>query len=248
LITRAGEQSAAFARALLGRGAEPILAPTILIRFAQETRAADEAIERLASYAWLVFTSQNGVDAFCARLAARNADARRIGATQVAAIGDRTAERLRRFGVIPDLVPERFVAEHLAAEIVARSSAGEHVLLYRAQEARDVLPQMLEAAGLHVTIVSAYGTAIPADASFAQKVARADAITFTSASTVRGFVALLGEGISPAQAAGGKCIACIGPITAGAATQAGLHVDVVADVSTTADLLDSLERYYAEQQ
>ena len=98
LITRAGTQSAAFARALLARGAEPITAPAIAIEAIEDTRAVDDALAALASYSWIVFTSQNGVDAFFTRLAAQGSDARRIGSTKVAAIGDRTAERLRRNG------------------------------------------------------------------------------------------------------------------------------------------------------
>jgi uroporphyrinogen III methyltransferase/synthase len=245
LITRAGEQSGEFARALLARGAQPVLAPTIAIVPVDDTSAAERAFQDLTSYSWLVFTSQNGVDAFFAQLAAGKRDARSIGSAKVAAIGERTAARLRTWGVIADLVPAEFISEEIAREVIARSSAGDRVLLYRAQEARDVLPQMLQEAGLTVTIVAAYTTVIPPDAHFARKVSEADVLTFTSASTVRGFVALLDDRIAPSQAASGKCIACIGPITASAAAQAGLNVDVVAPVHTTAGLLDALEIHYA---
>jgi uroporphyrinogen III methyltransferase/synthase len=244
LITRAGEQSGEFARALLARGAQPVLAPVIAIAPVDDTSAAERAFQELSSYAWLIFTSQNGVDAFFTRLAARQDDARSIGGVKVAAIGERTAARLRTYGVIADLVPAEFISEEIAREVIARSSAGDRMLLYRAQEARDVLPQMLQDAGLDVTIVAAYTTVIPPDADFASKVSEADVLTFTSASTVRGFVTLLGD-IAASQAASGKCVACIGPITANAAAQAGINVDVVAPVHTTAGLLDALEIHYA---
>ena len=247
LITRAGTQSAAFSRALLARGAEPILAPAIAIEAIEDTRAVDDAIADLSKYAWVAFTSRNGIDAFFARLAAQGADARRIGSTKVAAIGDRTAECLRSNGVIADLVPPAFEGEEIARALVARAAPGERVLLFRAQEARDVLPRMLEDAGLRVDDVAAYRTVVPKDKDFAQKVGRADVLTFTSASTVRGFVQLLGEGATPARAASGKCVACIGPITANAAAQAGLTVDVVAQVFTTEGLLDALESCFALQ-
>jgi uroporphyrinogen III methyltransferase/synthase len=244
LITRAGEQSGEFARALLARGAQPVLAPVIAIAPVDDTSAAERAFQELSSYAWLIFTSQNGVDAFFTRLAARQDDARSIGGVKVAAIGERTAARLRTYGVIADLVPAEFISEEIAREVIARSSAGDRMLLYRAQEARDVLPRMLQDAGLDVTIVAAYTTVIPPDADFASKVSEADVLTFTSASTVRGFVTLLGD-IAASQAASGKCVACIGPITANAAAQAGINVDVVAPVHTTAGLLDALEIHYA---
>jgi uroporphyrinogen III methyltransferase/synthase len=245
LITRAGEQSGEFARALLARGAQPVLAPVISIVPVADTSASEQAFRELASYAWLIFTSQNAVDAFFARLAAKKGDARSIGTAKVAAIGERTAARLDTLGVIADLVPAEFISEEIAREVIARSRAGDRVLLYRAQEARDVLPQMLQDAGLAVTIVPSYTTVIPPDAHFALRVSEADVLTFTSASTVRGFVALLGDRVAPSEAASGKCIACIGPITASAAAQAGLKVDVVAPVHTTAGLLDALEVYYA---
>jgi uroporphyrinogen III methyltransferase/synthase len=244
LITRAGEQSTEFARALLARGAQPIFAPTIAIVPVDDTSDADRAIDDLASFAWLISTSQNGVDAFFSRLAAKGADARAIGATKVAAIGERTAARLRTHGVIANLVAAEFISEEIAPEVIARSVPGDRVLLYRAQEARDALPRMLHDAGLIVTIVPAYCTVVPTDAEFAQKVAEADVLTFTSASTVRGFVALLGDIPAP-HAASGKCVACIGPITANAAAQAGLNVDLVAPVHTTVGLLDALEIHYA---
>ncbi|MGA8384742.1 MAG: uroporphyrinogen-III C-methyltransferase [Candidatus Cybelea sp.] len=244
LITRAGEQSGEFARALLARGAQPVLAPVIAIAPVDDTSAAERAFQDLSSYAWLIFTSQNGVDAFFRRLAARQGDARSIGRVKLAAIGERTAARLRTYGVIADLVPAEFISEEIAREVNARGSAGDRILLYRAQEARDVLPQMLQDAGLDVTIVAAYTTVIPPDAHFASKVSEADVLTFTSASTVRGFVALLRD-VAASRAASGKCVACIGPITANAAAQAGLNVDVVAPVHTTAGLLDALEIYYA---
>lgn len=247
VITRTGEQSEAFARALLGRGAEPVFAPTIAIQPPDDSTAAENAIDALASFAWLVFTSQNGVTAFFARLSARNADARSIGRAKVAAIGDRTAERLRRYGVRADVVPDRFIGEEVARSVIERSHPGDRVLVYRAQEARDVLVRMLEEAELAVTVVPAYKTIVPSDSEFEGKVACADVLTFTSASTVRGFSALLGGDGAASAAAAGKCVACIGPITANAASAAGLHVDVVASRFTIAGLLDALDAFFVSR-
>jgi uroporphyrinogen III methyltransferase / synthase len=245
LVTRAGEHSGTFARDLLARGALPILAPTIAIEPPDDFRAADTALDSLASFAWLVFTSQNGVDAFFAQLAARDADARAIGSVKVAAIGERTAERLRAHGVRADLVPGEFVGEAIARAIAERSARADRVLIYRAQEARDVLPRMLEEAGRQLTIVPAYKTVVPNDPDFAAKARAADVLTFTSASTVRGFSTLLGGDAAAARCALGKCVACIGPITAQAARDAGLAVDTIARRSTAAALLEALETYFA---
>ncbi len=244
-ITRAGEQSESFARALLERGAEPVRAPAIAIARPDDSKPGEDAIDALGSFDWVVFTSQNGVDAFFGRLAARSADARALRDAKVAAIGERTAERLRAHGIVADAVPETFVAEAVARAVIDGSRPGARVLIYRAQEARDVLPRTLEEAGLSVTIAPAYKTVVPSDPDFARKIASADVLTFTSASTVRGFCELLGGETAAAELACGKCVACIGPITARAAADAGLSVDVVAQRFTTGGLLDALDRYFA---
>lgn len=245
LVTRTGEQSETFARALRRRGAEPILAPTIALEAPDDPTSAERALDALDSFDWLVFTSQNGVDAFFERLASRNADARALGTARVAAIGERTADRLRSYGISADVVPPVFVAEEVARAVIERSRAADRVLVFRAQDARDVLPRMLEDANLSVTVVAAYKTVVPNDPEFAAKVARADVLTFSSASTVKGFAALLGSGSAAVEAARGKLVACIGPITANAATELGLIVDVVAKRYTTEGLLAALDAKFA---
>ncbi len=243
LITRPAQQAHEFARALHARGVEPILASTIAIVPPDAPLLAHRAIDELASYTWIVFTSQNGVDAFFDRLDGLGADARYLGAVKVAAIGSRTAERLRERGVRADLVPEAFVSEEIARALIEATREGDRLLIYRAQEARDVLPRMLEEADRKPHVVAAYKTIVDVDPQFAQKVARSDVLTFTSASTVRGYVELLGGAQAARDAARNKLIACIGPVTAEAAEEYGLHVDVVAGVFTTEGLLDALEAH-----
>jgi uroporphyrinogen III methyltransferase / synthase len=245
LITRPAHQAEEFARALYARGVEPILASTILIAPPDHPSAASDAIDRLASFGWVVFTSQNGVDAFFERLASLETDARYLGRTRVAAIGTKTARRLLENGVRADLVPSAFVSEEVALALIAATRERDEILIYRAQEARDVLPQMLEEAGRRATVVAAYKTLFEADPDFAEKVERADVLTFTSASTVRGFSELLGGNARAAEAAYGKLVACIGPVTAARAREIGLTVGVVADVYTTDGLLDAIEAHLA---
>jgi uroporphyrinogen III methyltransferase / synthase len=245
LITRPPHQAQAFANALYARGAEPILAPAISIEPPDDPHPSHHAIDDLASYAWIVFSSQNAVDAFFDRVNSLDADARYIGHTKVAAIGTRTAQRLRENGVRADLVPAEFVSEEIGRALIEAAAGGDRVLVYRAQDARDVLPEMLEDAGLHVTVAAAYKTQFVRDAEFAQKVARADALTFASASAVQGFVEALGGDAAAVEASRGKAIACIGPITADAARECGLTVDVIADVFTAVGLLDALEAHFA---
>lgn len=239
LITRAGEQSESFASALRALGARPLVAPTIAIAPLGDLSVLDDAIERIATFQWLVFTSQNAVDAFMPRLAARDAN---TAAVRVAAIGAQTAKRLREHGARVSLTAEQYVSEALARELVDRASPGERILIVRALDGREALPIALEAAGLQVTCVPAYRTVLARDPSFGDKVRVVDTVTFTSASTVRGFVSLL-SGDAGALVRG-KCVACIGPVTAQAARQFGVHVDVTAAPHTVDGLVDALRTHY----
>lgn len=239
LITRAVEQSESFASVLRAHGAQPIVAPTIAIRALDDLSALDDAIARLADFSWLVFTSQNAVDIVMPRLRSRNA---RLGALRIAAIGRATANRLNEHGATVTLTAKQHVSEALASELVRLLSRGQRVLLVRALEGRDVLPNALDDAGILVTAVPAYRTMVVRDPMFAAKVCDADTVTFTSASTVRAFSTLLhgraGESVE------GKCVACIGPVTAEAARRVGLPVDVTAAQHTVAGLVDALRAHY----
>ncbi len=245
LITRAAAQGTEFARCVAGRGGEAILAPTIVIGPPDDEIGARRTVEELRQYRWIVFTSRNGVDTFFAQLAALQADARRLADIKVAAIGSATAERLAHYGIRADVVPRQFIGEELARALIGAANAGDRVLIYRAQEARDALPNMLTAGGLHPTVVGAYKTTTAADPHFAEKLERADAVIFTSSSTVAGFCTLLGGDVRAAAALGGKIVACIGPITAQTARNRGLPVAVVADTFTASGVLDALESHFA---
>jgi uroporphyrinogen III methyltransferase/synthase len=245
LITRPAHHATEFAQALQARGAEPIVAPTIAIEPPDDAIAAHRAIDQLGSFAWIVFTSRNGVDAFFDRLHSLDADARYLGPIKIAAIGSATARALRRNGVRPDVLPGEYIGEEIARAVIESARPNDRVLVFRAQEARDVLPQMLTDAGLETTVVAAYKTVVAGDREFASKVARAGVVTFTSPSTVHGFATLLGGDVHAIEAARDKVVACIGPITADAARKTGLHVDIVADEFTAGGLLDALESHFA---
>ncbi|MDH2910078.1 MAG: uroporphyrinogen-III C-methyltransferase [Candidatus Eremiobacteraeota bacterium] len=243
LLTRPAEQGEEFAARALARGIEPILAPTIEIEPPDDPTAANDAVESLESYAWVLFTSRNGIDACFARLHALGRDARAFGHARVAAIGAKSAQRLAEYGVRADLVPKRYVAEELAIELLHRARPASRILLYRAQEGRDVLPTLLAAEGLQVDDVAAYRTRFARDPQFAEKAARAELVAFTSASTVRGYVEQFSDATAALESARGKSIGAIGPIAAEAARALGFHVDLVADIATTDALLDAFETY-----
>ena len=238
LVTRPAVQADDFSARLWELGAEPIIAPTIAIGAPDDVAAAHAAVDRVRDYAWVVFTSRNGVDAFFDRLSERGRDARAFGDAKVAAIGPKTAEALAKHGLRVDFMPDSFVNEAVADGLLERTKPGDRVLLFRAQEARDVVPEALRAAGRTLDDVAAYKTHTVLDADFAEKVAQADIVTFTSSSTVTGFI----ENVADARAAlASKLVACIGPITASTAREAGLHVDVIADSFTVDGLVDALQ-------
>jgi uroporphyrinogen-III synthase len=191
------------------------------------------AAARLHEYAWVVLTSANGADRLCRELR----DARAFGAARVAAIGPGTAAVLRKWGIAADLVPERFVAEAL---LEALPSGNGSVLLARAAVARDVLPDGLRDKGWTVDVVEAYRTERAPVTNELRDLARtADAVTFTSSSTVTNYLDAVGHDAVP------PVVACIGPITAATARESGLHVDVEAAEHTVDGLVDALVAHFS---
>jgi uroporphyrinogen III methyltransferase/synthase len=237
LVTRPAHQAAEFAQRLWEAGAEPILAPTIAIGPPDDRDAARDAVARIRDYAWAVFTSRNGVDAFFDRLGELGRDARALGEVRVAAIGPATAAALSARGVRADFIPATFVNEAVADGLLARTAPRDRVLVFRAQEARDVLPETLRAAGRAVDVVAAYATRFVEDPDLAEKAERADVVTFTSSSTVAGFLHAVPHG---ARLLTTKTVAAIGPITAETLQTSGIRVDVIADAFTVDGLLLAL--------
>ncbi|HET9095662.1 MAG TPA: uroporphyrinogen-III synthase, partial [Candidatus Baltobacteraceae bacterium] len=240
-VTRPAHQSAEFAQILHEAGAQAVLAPTIQLTAPSDPAAAEQAVARAARYAWIVFTSANGVRVFFDTLRGRREDARTFGAAKIAAIGIKTSQALLQRCVYADLVPQSYIAEDLGQALIAASKPGDKILIYRAEEARDVLPARLRAEGRSADVISAYKTVYTEDPDFAAKVASCEILTFTSASTVRGFVHNLHGAAAAARAARGKVIACIGPITADEARTSGLDVSVTADEFTADGLLAALQ-------
>jgi uroporphyrinogen III methyltransferase/synthase len=232
VVTRAREQASSLATRLEALGAQVVQLPTIEIADPSDGGAAlARAAAEVRTYDWVVFTSANAVERFVGRLR----DGRAFGQAQLAAIGPGTADALRRRNLEPDLVPARAVGEALVAAFPAPPAGGGRVLLPRAAAARDVVPDGLTAAGWTVDVVEAYRT-VPAVPS-AQAIARAtvaDAITFTSASTVARFLEAAGREALP------RLVVCIGPITAQAARDAGVDVDVVAEEHSIDGLVAAL--------
>jgi len=236
LLTRPAERADPLARALRARGSKPLAAPTIRIVGAASAAMRREA-EHLADerFDWLILTSAATVDA----LRGSGLSARDVRA-KVAVIGDATAEALTRWTRRPpDLQPRTFTTEALARAFPRGSG---RVFLPRADVAPEGLEDALRTKGWKVKRLTAYRTvparSLPTAARAALRAGTVDAITFTSASTVRGFVTALGTNVVK----GSPKVVCIGPVTSREARARGLPVHAVARPHTMEGLIRALER------
>ncbi len=247
VVTRPREQAGELARTLEDAGAEVVSFPTIALAPPADPAPLDRAAAAAAGYDWIVFTSANGVRAFFARFAAQGRDVRELARARLAAIGPETAAELDRRMLRPAVVPREYRAEGLLDALAGEDLRGRRILLPRAAGARPVLPDTLAARGATVDEVIAYRAVPPPDADVpglraALAAGSIDALTFTSSSTVRHFVELVGQGRVAALER--VVVACIGPVTAETARDAGLQVHVCPRDYTAAALAAALVDHF----
>ena len=246
VVTRAREQASRLAEGLLERGAEVFEAPSIKIK-ALPLRAA--AIKKIRAARWLIVTSSNGAELLSHGLLKAGLDMRALSGVRIAAIGASTEASLRGLGIKADLVPESFVAESLSRALIKREGKklkGASIVLARAQEGRELLKGLLEAAGARVSDVALYKTLPDSSQATALDKAvldgRLDWVTFTSSSTVKLFEGQLSP-MGRARARQRMLALCMGPITAATAMEAGYHVALVSQRATIPDFLSAIEAY-----
>jgi uroporphyrinogen III methyltransferase/synthase len=246
LVTRAGPQAQPLTRQLELAGAQVVVLPTIEIQPPEDFIAFDAAVAKIATYDWVIFTSVNSVAPFLDRLRRAGKNSSCLVSLQVGAIGPETAKRLDAAGVHPTLLPTRYQAEGILDALTPDSIKGRRVLIPRAAEAREVLPQTLRDWGAIVDVVVAYRTTLPnVDVAPIQKLfgrRGIDIVTFTSSSTVKNFVRLFGGG-NLAEIVGGGLVACIGPITAQTVEQFGCRPAIIAGEFTSAGLTRAIVEY-----
>ena len=251
VVTRARSQGELFARKIGELGGEPVGFPTIEIVAPPSYEPLDRAIQALGSYHWIIFTSANAVAHFWARFRKLEQEMRLLQRVRIAAIGPKTAKALANVGLKADLVPREYRAEAILEELQPEEIRARRILLPRAAEARDILPNTLRQWGAVVDEIAAYRT-VPAKGDGADLRAelldrKIDMVTFTSSSTVNHFVTLF-----PADVVGEllakTAVACIGPITQKTAEDRGIRVDVVARDYTIAGLTQAIVKYFLRQQ
>jgi len=253
LVGRARHQASALSAGLRKKGAQVIEIPFIEIRQPRSFRPLDHALQNLRHYDWLILTSVNGVEAMWERIKKIGLSKGQLLHLHIAAIGPATKKSIERHGLKVDVIPAEYVAESVVRTLHSRVKE-KRVLLVRAKVARDVIPRELRSAGARVDVVEAYETVAPKSSRRRLRAAlknsrRPDFVTFTSSSTVRNFVALLGGDAAPAR--GKECprhtgllegikFASIGPVTSGTLREFGLPVSIEAKEYTIPGLIRAI--------
>ena len=246
VVTRAKAQAAEMVARLEALGAETIPVPTIAIAPPEDPGPLEAACDRIGTFDWVVFTSVNAVARVAERLAAAPAGVRGRERPRLCAVGAVTAEALAGHGLRVDLVPDEYRAEGVLRALREQGDmTGVRVLLPRGNLARDLLPAELGRAGAEVTAVTAYRT-VPAeldgegpDVRGMLRGRRVDVVTFTSGSSVRNFARALGQR-QAADLLRHVEVACIGPVTAEAATRLDIATTVMPAESTVPALLEAI--------
>jgi uroporphyrinogen-III synthase len=237
LVSRAKKQAGALSSTLKELGCQVIEIPFIEIRKPSSFAALDTALHNLANYDWLILTSVNGVEAMFERMAKYALDNSALAHLKIAAIGPATKKAIEEHGLRVTVTPKEYVAESVVASLRKRVK-GKRVLLVRAKVARDVIPRELRKAGATVDVIEAYETVVPKQSKTRLQAALASrrkphAITFTSSSTVKNFVGLLGlrgarAALKKSSPNHGVHSASIGPVTSATLREFGLPVDLEA--------------------
>jgi uroporphyrinogen-III synthase len=250
LVGRARHQAGALSSELRKLGANVLEIPFIEIRPPRSFKALDTALKNLKTYDWLILTSVNGVDAMWNRLAKLRITKRSLTHLKIAAIGPATKKAIEKRGVKVDVVPDEYIAESVVRSLKTKVK-GNRVLLVRAKVARDVIPKELRKAGASVDVFEAYETVVPAASRARLRTAlknpkrRPQVITFTSSSTVKNFVELLGvagrshNGQRPS-ALKEVVLASIGPVTPTTLRDLKLGVDIEAREYTIHGLIQAI--------
>ena len=222
---------------LASLGADVITEPAIRITDPPDWSPVDSALDELGDYDWLVFSSGNGVDHLLGRLLERGGDLRCLGGVKLAAIGPGTAERLTRYHLQADVVPERFNAESVA-QTLAGDAQGRRFLLARASRGRQLLADELEQAGAHVDQIVVYSSVDVEepnrDVAEALAGGKIDWVVVASSATARSLVRLYGEDLRNAK------LVTISPLTSTAFRELGYEPAAEASPYTTDGLVDAI--------
>jgi uroporphyrinogen III methyltransferase/synthase len=248
-------------------GAEIIEFPTIQIAPPESYHELDRTIDKINSYDWLIFTSRNGVKCFFKRFFEKDRDIRDLKGIKICAIGTKTAEEIKKYGLRTDLIPEEFRAEGLIGAFLKMRNAeceikneksdflgrtsnsdllkGMRFLLPRSEVAREIFPEKIRELGAEIDVPITYRTIKPE--SHGKRIrrflkeGRISIATFTSAATFNNFGEIMGKDAE--EILKGVTIAVIGPVTAMAVENAGLHVDIMPKEATVEAMVEEIIKW-----
>ncbi|MGE5109369.1 MAG: uroporphyrinogen-III synthase [Acidobacteriaceae bacterium] len=253
LVSRAREQAGCLSELLRAEGAEVLEIPFIEVRPPRSYKCMDDALRLIGEYEWLVLTSVNGVHALFERMEKLGIPKRRLIPLNIVAIGPATRAAIEKEGLPVAVMPKEYVAEAVVQALDGKVR-GKRVLLCRAKIARDVIPRELRILGAFVDVVEAYETVIPAASRIKlrrvlrDQEKRPHAVTFTSSSTVKNYVSLLGIRSGKSKLVQGVWNASIGPVTSETLRDFELNVDVQASEYTIPGLIKALTEYAAKNR
>src|SRR3954454_20500514 len=249
LVPRTKDQAGEMSEKLVSHGALPIEVPTIAVEPPRSPAQMERAVKGLVDgrFQWVVFTSTNAVRAVWEKFNEFGLDARAFSGVRIACVGQATADRVRAFGINPELVPSGEQSSlGLPDEFPPYDDVFDpvnRVLLPRADIATETLAEGLRERGWEIEDVTAYRTvrAAPPPASTREmiKTGGFDAVCFTSSSTVRNLVGIAGKPHTR------TIVACIGPKTAETAAEFGLRVDVQPETAAVGPLVEALAEHAA---
>lgn len=247
VVTRSRAQASQLVELLEGQGAQVIEYPTIRIQPVDPNPELEKAIKQIESYDWLLFTSVNGVECFFNCLDRMGLDARALCMAKIGAIGPATAGSLLNRGIKADFVPQSYKAEGIIDGLLAMGIKGEKVLVPRAAQAREILPEQLTGEGADVLVVPVYETFPekgPEADELAMSIKSGDVfmITFTSSSTVTNFFSSI-EGKIGKEDLNRIVMACIGPVTEKTLAEFGFSARIVSKVYTIPELVNAIVEY-----
>lgn len=251
IVTRARAQASLLVGKIQEGGGQALEVPVIRIEKEANLSALNNTLRNLEHYAWIIFTSVNGVEIFLEELFQQGLDIRDLKGINIAAIGPATRQSIESRGIRVDVQPDEFRAEGILEELRGRIQPGQWVLLPRARGARDILPETLRNWGAHVNDIPLY-QAIHGEQpreEILQQLwnGKVDYVTFTSSSTVHNFVTIVGKE-NIARINRNTRVACIGPVTADTARDHGIHTDVLASQYTIDGLLNAIIADVREQK
>lgn len=245
LITRAADQAGEFAKILENLGFEPLVFPLIQFETPNDKSLIHKTLHQLDSYDWLLLTSANAVRFFNDCLKEVGINTTRLKTLSICTVGPKTGEAAQKAGLKIDLVPENYQAEGVLESFQRLGVKGKKILFPRAEEGRELLPQGLKNLGAQVTLLPVYRTVKPAgkEGDLTKLLSKGvDVITFTSGSTVRNFLEVLGTENLPMLSH--VKIACISEVTAKVAREHGINTDFIPSENTALALAETIRRHF----